>query len=59
MLWILGCVGPVRKFAQCLNGSDLWLAIQMSVPWSVGPVGTNGLILSLDWSFKRLETRLN
>jgi hypothetical protein len=45
----------------CINfsGSNLLLAIQMSVPWSVGPVGTVGLIFNLDWLFKKLETRLN
>jgi hypothetical protein len=31
----------------------------MSVPWSVGPVGIDGIILRLDWLFKKLETRLN
>jgi hypothetical protein len=45
----------------CINfsGSNLLLAVQMSVPWSVGPVGTIGLNLRLDWMFKKLETRLN
>jgi hypothetical protein len=44
----------------CINfsSSNLLLAAQMSVPWSVGQVGTIGLILRLDWLFKKLETRL-
>jgi hypothetical protein len=34
------------------NGSNLLLAVQISVPWSVGLVGTVGQVLRCDWLIK-------
>jgi hypothetical protein len=34
------------------SGSNLLLAVQISVPWSVGLVGTVGQVLRCDWSIK-------
>jgi hypothetical protein len=34
------------------SGSNLLLAVQISVPWSVGLVGTVGQVLRCDWLIK-------
>jgi hypothetical protein len=34
------------------SGSNFLLAIQLGVPWSVGPVGTIGQVFKCDWLIK-------
>jgi hypothetical protein len=47
---------PDRNTFICVHlicrGSNLFLAVQISAPWSEGPVGTMGQVLNCDWLFK-------
>jgi hypothetical protein len=41
------------------SGSNLLLDVQISVPWSVGLVGTVGQVLRCDWSIKDCKLDLS